>query len=202
MARYMRARLLDAGGGLLAGVLTGVALDRMAQQHDEPAAVPTAASIAQAQFARWGLPVHESLSVKSGYCSAVDYRLRIPSWVCEHLSQSESAAEGVSRDRSNFHEDADVPRIFRSSNADYKNSGYSRGHLAPAGSHKNSQQALDETFLLSANIVPQEMSNNGSDWLRLERFVQSLVERHDDVWGQSLGVQPIPSTVVAPDVAC
>jgi len=98
-----------------------------------------------------------------------------------------------------------VPSQWRSTNVDFAGSGLSRGHLAPAGAHKTSQKALDETFLLSANIVPQDMSNNGSDWLRLERFATSLLKRHADVWVVSgplflpeLGAQPPTSTQSQP----
>jgi DNA/RNA endonuclease G (NUC1) len=31
----------------------------------------------------------------------------------------------------------------------------SRGHMAPAGNNKDSQAAMDATFLLESNIVPQ-----------------------------------------------
>ena len=79
------------------------------------------------------------------------------------------------RKLSRFHPDDSVPALFRSSNDDYLGSGWSRGHMAPCGAHKDSQRDMNETFALSANIVPQDMSNNGSDWLRLERFVRKLV---------------------------
>lgn len=44
--------------------------------------------------------------------------------------------------------------IKRSTNNDYKGSGYDRGHLAAAGNHMWSQKAMDQTFVLS-NICPQ-----------------------------------------------
>ena len=141
---------------------------------------------AAARFAPYGLPSHENLSLHEGYASSINYRLRIPNWVAEHLVAASAAAAsdavGATRERSNFHEDVSVPAPWRSTNADYARSGWSRGHLAPAGAHKGSQHELDETFLLSANIVPQDMSSNGSDWLRLERFTRALLERHDDVY--------------------
>ena len=70
--------------------------------------------------------------------------------------------------------DEAVPQPFRATNEDYRGSALSRGHMAPAGAHKQSQDGLNETFLLSSNILPQELSNNGSDWLRLERFERAL----------------------------
>lgn len=57
-----------------------------------------------------------------------------------------------------------MPSIFRADDEDYLRSGYSRGHLAAASNHKSSQEDMASTFVLSANIVPQELSMNGCDW--------------------------------------
>ena len=84
-----------------------------------------------------------------------------------------------------LHPTKKCPRYSRASNNDYRGSSLSRGHLAPAGAHKQSQEALDETFLLSDNIVPQEMSNNGSDWLRLERWAKGLCHSPEGGKGSS-----------------
>lgn len=88
----------------------------------------------------------------------------------------------MDRKHSKFASDPDVPAAFRADNSDYRGSRLSRGHLAPAGAHKQSQAALDETFNLSANILPQELSNNGSDWLRLERFARKLTGSYAQVY--------------------
>jgi DNA/RNA endonuclease G (NUC1) len=77
----------------------------------------------------------------------------------------------------------EVPAPFRATNDDYRGSGLTRGHMAPAGAHKQSQAALDGTFKLSANILPQEYTNNASDWLRLERWSRGLIKHgFDDVY--------------------
>lgn len=60
----------------------------------------------------------------------------------------------VSREKSRFEEDEDVPKKWRAQLKDYFRSGYDRGHMAPAADAKGSQQAMDETFLLT-NIAPQ-----------------------------------------------
>lgn len=44
--------------------------------------------------------------------------------------------------------------LYRSTNADYKGSGYDRGHLAAAGNHKYDQKHVEQTFFLS-NMAPQ-----------------------------------------------
>ena len=53
----------------------------------------------------------------------------------------------------------------------YKNSGYSKGHLCPAGDRKFSENAYNETFLTS-NISPQKFDFNAGIWNRLEQKVR------------------------------
>ena len=73
----------------------------------------------------------------------------------EHLTnESLTRKEGVDRSKSRFQEDENVPEKFRAKLLDYVKSGYDRGHMVPAGDAKFSQEAMDETFLLS-NIAPQ-----------------------------------------------
>jgi len=50
----------------------------------------------------------------------------------------------------------------------YKKSGYSKGHLCPAGDRKFSKDAFNETFLTS-NISPQKLDFNAGIWNRLEQ---------------------------------
>ncbi len=63
--------------------------------------------------------------------------------------------------------------------ANYKNSGYSKGHLLPAADRKFSKAAYDNTFLTS-NIAPQKPEFNAGIWNRLEQKVRywASKERH------------------------
>jgi len=54
---------------------------------------------------------------------------------------------------------------------DYKNTGFDRGHLAPAADFSFSQTANDETFVFS-NIAPQTKLLNRGAWLNLEKQVR------------------------------
>lgn len=47
-----------------------------------------------------------------------------------------------------------IHMFHRSTNADFRGSGFDRGHLAAAANHKWSQKAMDDTFYLS-NVAPQ-----------------------------------------------
>lgn len=71
---------------------------------------------------------------------------------------------------------------FRSTNEDYKYSGYDRGHLAAAGNHKAHQKHCEQTFLLS-NMAPQVGRGfNRDSWNRLERHVRKLTKTHTNVY--------------------
>ena len=55
---------------------------------------------------------------------------------------------------------------------DYSGSGYTRGHLVPAGDMAFSDEAMKETFLMS-NITPQKKRFNAGIWLELEENVRN-----------------------------
>ena len=69
----------------------------------------------------------------------------------------------------------------------YKNSGYDRGHLCPAGDRNYNQFAHDETFLTS-NISPQKHEFNSGIWNRLEQKVRYWAHKHDGVFVVTGGV--------------
>ena len=69
----------------------------------------------------------------------------------------------------------------------YKQSGYDRGHLCPAGDRRYSQFAHDETFLTS-NISPQDHDFNSGVWNRLEQKVRYWASKYDGVFVVTGGV--------------
>ncbi|MFI8379218.1 DNA/RNA non-specific endonuclease [Leeuwenhoekiella sp. NPDC079379] len=69
----------------------------------------------------------------------------------------------------------------------YKNSGYDRGHLCPAGDRKFSTQAYNETFLTS-NISPQLHEFNSGIWNRLENQVRDWAREYDTITVVTAGV--------------
>ncbi|MDP3313399.1 DNA/RNA non-specific endonuclease [Lutibacter sp.] len=69
----------------------------------------------------------------------------------------------------------------------YKNSGYNKGHLCPAGDRKFSEEAFNETFLTS-NISPQLYDFNGGIWNRLEQKVRYWAQKYDKLYVVTGGV--------------
>lgn len=109
-----------------------------------------------------------------------DQSRRTPRWVAEHLSGQRLLGR-AERKHCKFKPDPEIPELFTARNEDYLRSGWSRGHMAPAGDNKISEEAMAETFYLS-NIVPQNYENNAGFWNRLEMYCRDLTQRFSDVW--------------------
>ncbi|KAL3128120.1 DNA/RNA non-specific endonuclease [Cryptosporidium hominis] len=127
------------------------------------------------------LPSTENLILRESYLSSVSFRDKIPNWVAEKIS-NETCSGKANRADCVFQVDPDVPLIWSAENKDYFASGYSRGHMAAAGQHKNTETAQSDTFYLSGNILPQDLSNNGADWYRLELISRELTNYYQDVY--------------------
>lgn len=69
----------------------------------------------------------------------------------------------------------------------YKNSGYDKGHLCPAGDMTFSEAAYEETFLTS-NIAPQKHQFNSGIWNRLEQKTRYWAEKYGEIYVVSGGV--------------
>ena len=82
---------------------------------------------------------------------------------------------------SNFRPDPELDPSASAQLADYKNSGYDRGHLSPAGDNKWSADAMNESFLLS-NIAPQPPKFNRGIWSRLEGLVRAMALKAGGLW--------------------
>jgi len=63
----------------------------------------------------------------------------------------------------------------------YKDSGYDRGHLCPAGDRKFSEKAFNETFFTS-NISPQMHDFNSGIWNRLEQKTRYWVNKEKQLY--------------------
>ncbi|XP_007081082.1 nuclease EXOG, mitochondrial [Panthera tigris] len=127
----------------------------------------------------------------TNHALSYDQSKRVPRWVLEHISKSKIMGD-ADRKHCKFKPDPNIPPTFSAFNEDYVGSGWSRGHMAPAGNNKFSSQAMAETFYLS-NIVPQNFDNNAGYWNRMEMYCRELTERFEDVWIVS-GPLTLPQT--------
>ena len=113
------------------------------------------------------------------YCLSYDGRNKNPTWVYECLTCDKLCGKSV-RDSCQFKEDSSLPKILRATLSDYKNSGFDRGHLAPAANHKESDIAMADTFFLS-NMCPQCPKLNRGCWAKLEKYTRDLTKEYSKV---------------------
>lgn len=109
---------------------------------------------------RYGVPVpHLSSHTYTAHTLTYDRCKKIPMWVAEAITQDMVESTIANRKRSTFQPDPAVLACHSAANEDYRGSGWSRGHMAPAGNYKSCQKSMDDTFYLT-NILPQDFDNN------------------------------------------
>lgn len=99
---------------------------------------------------------------------------KTPVYVAQRLNRA--AIEDADEKRVNrFFADARLRSSERAELSDYKGSGYSRGHMAPAGDMPT-PTAMEQSFSL-ANMVPQNIQHNGGAWSKIEQDTRQYARR-------------------------
>lgn len=135
------------------------------------------------EFKGLEIPLYESsrggqIISRTGFTLSYDADYKTPQWVAWELTDAE--VEGtVARDK-DFEPDPDV-RGAKAYPKDYTNSGYDRGHMAPAADMKWSEQAMSESFYMS-NVCPQNRNLNRGDWKDLEETAREWAQLYGRVW--------------------
>ena len=115
---------------------------------------------------------------RTGYTASYNKDYKTPNWVGWELTRKETTGQEERKNR--FLPDPDVPAP-RAEHADYTNSGYDRGHMAPAADMKWSPKAMEESFYLS-NICPQDQKLNRDDWSDLEESCRGWAKKYGTVY--------------------
>ncbi len=105
-------------------------------------------------------------------------------WVAYQLTAEET--DGTEPRYNRFMPDPKVP-TGSAVDADYRGSGYDRGHLAPAADMKWSEDAMRESFYFS-NMSPQTPGLNRGIWKSLEEQVRRWAAEHGVVYVVTGGV--------------
>ena len=130
---------------------------------------------------RIALPYYESedaVFFYSGFSLKYNEVYEQAEWVAYLLTDDEVLGTVDRIDR--FRADDSIP-TDSASLADYRGSGYDRGHLAPAADMKWSETAMDESFLMS-NMSPQAPGFNRGIWKRLEGIVREWAVENEEVY--------------------
>ncbi|MBP3738482.1 MAG: DNA/RNA non-specific endonuclease [Muribaculaceae bacterium] len=105
-------------------------------------------------------------------------RYRVPNCVAYELTNTQvamaDAPDAERRDNYNFNRDTRVdgcPDWW-----EYKETGYDRGHMAPAMDMRWSRQAMEQCFLMT-NICPQDHELNDGEWRHMEEAIHTWAKR-------------------------
>ena len=99
-----------------------------------------------------------------------------PAWVIYIMTQTEATTK-VAKRTDKFRSDPEIPTGSATA-ADYRRSGYDRGHLAPAADMAFSGRTMADSFFFS-NMSPQKPAFNRGIWKELEALVRyfAITER-------------------------
>lgn len=100
---------------------------------------------------------------------------KTPVYVAQRLNRQILQAAKEQKRTDKFYADARLPRGERAELDDYRGSGWSRGHMAPAAD-MGTAEAMAQSFSL-ANMVPQDAKQNGGPWAKIEDDTRKYVMR-------------------------
>ncbi|RTZ41096.1 DNA/RNA non-specific endonuclease [Candidimonas sp. SYP-B2681] len=100
---------------------------------------------------------------------------KTPVFVAQRLNRQMLVQARAMQRTDRFYAEARLPRAERAVLDDYRGSGYSRGHMAPAGDMHDTE-AMAQSFSL-ANMVPQNQTHNAGAWSRIEQDTRKYVMR-------------------------
>ena len=121
----------------------------------------------------------EILLTREGYVTSYNIANKQPNWVGWQLTADHVTGPYL-RKGIKFHEDEEVPEP-RATDADYRSSGYDRGHMCPSGDNKWSQLAQEQSFLFT-NICPQIHGLNAGDWNEMEQQCRKWAEKEGEIY--------------------
>lgn len=127
---------------------------------------------------------------------------RTPFWSASHLTHERVQQARTLVRNDSFRAESRLPKDARAELADYRRSGFDRGHIAPNGD----MATVDEQYasFSLANIAPQNGEHNRNLWRHIENATRTLTVKHGDVYvvtgvvfnGQS--VQRLSGRVLVP----
>lgn len=129
-----------------------------------------------------------ALLIREGYACLVSSKYKDPLWSQEHLTAKDLAPPQQKRPKPDpFKADPNLSAIFKAVLADYKGSGFDRGHMSPSGdfgrkslTNSNPQFVQIESFYLS-NMVPQNGKLNRGLWAHFEAEIRRRVPSYGEV---------------------
>lgn len=131
------------------------------------------------EIPRYDFEVIEQIMVKRGFTVSFNPNTKLPSWVAYELTANETDGPWT-RKGLRFVPDP-CCKGEQADREDYRNSGYSHGHLAPAGDMKWDSLAMIESFYYT-NCIPQDANLNTGKWHQLEEKTRKLAREYGSVY--------------------
>lgn len=113
------------------------------------------------------------------YTVLFDEEHLIPAWVAYDLTEHESRGT-AERGQKAFRPDENAG-VRQAVDSDYRRSGYTRGHMAPAADFKWNDEAMWDTFYFT-NCCPQTAQMNAGAWEDVEGMVRRLARYYGTVY--------------------
>ncbi|GAB31572.1 hypothetical protein BJI49_10410 [Acetobacter pasteurianus] len=103
-----------------------------------------------------------------------------PIWSAEYIVEENLEVAARTKREGYFYPDARLPAGYRGELADWKHSGWDRGHLSPSGDFAG-LAAQQESYALS-NVVPQAPGLNRGAWEGIEAAVRGLANAEGELY--------------------
>ena len=116
----------------------------------------------------------------TGFALDYDTINHTPFWVAWELTSQETRGR-EKREDEEFLEDLEVPERHAVRPSTYSGTGYSRGHMCPAGDQKWSKDAMHDSFYMT-NMCPQTIELNKTWWDMLERAERQWARQEGSVY--------------------
>lgn len=102
-----------------------------------------------------------------------------PNWVAWRLTKAHT--DGDQERSTKFWADEKVDKRYRVDWFEYKESGYDRGHMCPAGDNKWNAKAMHDCFYMT-NMCPQEPRLNSGSWKHLEEQCREWAQKEGSIY--------------------
>ena len=121
------------------------------------------------------LVIHDTNSYGVNFIIEWDDNKKAQRWTAYTMHRTTGCYPGSAGRNEDFKEDTSIPSMFRSTLADYRGSGFDRGHLCPSADRQRTVAVNQETFVLS-NMHPQCHNFNAGIWEKMEDKLRKWVK--------------------------
>lgn len=165
---------------LMGGKRHGKRNSQQRQQQQQQQGTGEYRSTGDATLLNVKLPDRLDNQVVKHYAITVHYNkyYRLPNCVAYELTATQTSmsdAPGAEK-RSNYQFERDTKAQGCPDWWEYKNTGYDRGHMAPAMDMRWNKQAMSDCFLMS-NMCPQRHDLNDGEWRHMEEAIHNWARK-------------------------